>query len=45
LFKNLVIFFLWFSPLEAFKLGTPLVYSDLDGLKDQVKKAALLINV
>ena len=32
-------------PLEAFYLGVPVIYSDLDGLKDQVKDAALLIDL
>ena len=32
-------------PLEAFNLGVPLIYSDLDGLKDQVGDAALLMNL
>ena len=32
-------------PLEAFKLGTPVIYPDLDGLRDQVKDAALLVNL
>lgn len=32
-------------PLEAFKLGVPVLYSDLPGLKDQVKEAALLLDL
>ena len=32
-------------PLEAFKLGTPIIYSDLDGLRDQVKDAGLLVDL
>ena len=32
-------------PLEAFKLGTPVIYSDLDGLKDQVEDAGLLVDL
>lgn len=32
-------------PLEAFSLGVPVLYSDLPGLKDQVKDAALLIDL
>ena len=32
-------------PLEAFKLGIPVIYSDLEGLRDQVKDAALLVNL
>ncbi|MFA5276469.1 MAG: glycosyltransferase family 1 protein [Candidatus Omnitrophota bacterium] len=32
-------------PLEAFKLGCPVLYSDLPGLRDQVKDAALLLDL
>jgi len=32
-------------PLEAFAIGTPVVYSNLKGLKEQVKDAALLCNL
>ena len=32
-------------PLEAFKLGVPVIYPDLDGLRDQVGDAALLIDL
>jgi len=32
-------------PLEAFKLGCPVLYSDLPGLRDQVKGAALLLDL
>lgn len=32
-------------PLEAFKLGCPVLYSDLPGLEDQVKGAALLLDL
>ena len=32
-------------PLEAFKIGVPVIYPDLDGLRDQVGNAALLINL
>ena len=32
-------------PLEAFKLNVPVIYSDLPGLKDQVKGAALLVDL
>ena len=32
-------------PLEAFKLSTPLLYSDLPGLRDQVNDAALLLDL
>jgi glycosyltransferase involved in cell wall biosynthesis len=32
-------------PLEAFALGVPVLYPDKAGLKDQVKDAALLINL
>ena len=32
-------------PLEAFKLGTPVIYPDLDGLREQVKDAGLLIDL
>jgi glycosyltransferase involved in cell wall biosynthesis len=32
-------------PLEAFALGVPVLYPDKDGLRDQVKDAALLINL
>ena len=32
-------------PLEAFQLGVPVLYSNLPGLKDQVKDAALLIDL
>lgn len=32
-------------PLEAFAVGTPVIYSDLDGLRDQVGCAALLCDL
>ena len=32
-------------PLEGFKLGTPVIYPDLDGLREQVKDAGLLIDL
>ncbi len=32
-------------PLEAFKLGTPVIYPDLDGLREQVQDAALLVDL
>jgi len=32
-------------PLEAFKLNVPVLYSDLPGLRDQVKEAALLMDL
>ena len=32
-------------PLEAFKLGVPVLYSDIDGLREQVLNAALLIDL
>ena len=32
-------------PLEAFKVGTPVIYSNLKGLKDQVGDAALLMDL
>ena len=32
-------------PLEAFKLGTPVIYPNLDGLRDQVEDAGLLIEL
>jgi glycosyltransferase involved in cell wall biosynthesis len=32
-------------PLEAFKLNTPVLYSDLPGLRDQVNDAALLLDL
>ena len=32
-------------PLEAFKLGVPVLYSDLPGLRDQVGDAALLMDL
>ena len=32
-------------PLEAFKIGVPVIYPDLDGLREQVGDAALLINL
>jgi len=32
-------------PLEAFSLGTPVIYSDLDGIRDQVGNAALLCDL
>ena len=32
-------------PLEAFKIGVPVIYPDLDGLRDQVGDAALLMNL
>ena len=30
-------------PLEAFELGTPVIVSDLEGIRDQVSDAALLV--
>ena len=33
------------NPLEAFKLGTPVIYPDLDGLRDQIGDAGLLVNL
>ena len=30
-------------PWRAFKLGTPVIYSDLDGLRDQVEGVGLLV--
>ena len=32
-------------PLEAFTLGTPVLYSDLPGLRDQVGDSALLLDL
>lgn len=32
-------------PLEAFVIGTPVIYSDLDGLREQVEGAALLCDL
>lgn len=32
-------------PLEAFKIGTPVIYSDLHGLREQVGNAALLCDL
>ena len=32
-------------PLEAFKLGTPVIYSDLDGLRQQVEGVGLLVDL
>ena len=32
-------------PFEAFKLGTPVIYPDLDGLRDQVEDAGLLVDL
>ena len=32
-------------PLEAFKIGVPVIYPDLDGLRHQVGDAALLMNL
>lgn len=32
-------------PLEAFAIGTPVIYSDLDGLREQVGDAALLCDL
>ena len=32
-------------PLEAFAIGTPVIYSDLAGLREQVGDAALLCNL
>ena len=32
-------------PLEAFKLGTPVIYSDLEGLRDEIGNAALKIDL
>ena len=32
-------------PLEAFKLGTPVIYPDLDGLRDQLEGAGLLVDL
>ncbi|WP_416695887.1 glycosyltransferase family 4 protein [Candidatus Pseudothioglobus sp. Uisw_050_01] len=32
-------------PLEAFTLGVPVLYSDLDGLREQVEGAALLLDL
>lgn len=32
-------------PLEAFRLGVPVLYSDLKGLRDQVNNAALLLDL
>jgi glycosyltransferase involved in cell wall biosynthesis len=32
-------------PIEAFYIGTPVIYSDLRGLREQVGDAALLCNL
>ena len=32
-------------PLEAFKIGVPVIYPDLNGLREQVGNAALLIDL
>jgi len=32
-------------PLEAYTIGTPVIYSDLDGLREQVEGAALLCDL
>ena len=32
-------------PLEAFKLGVPVLYSNVEGLRDQVDESALLIDL
>lgn len=32
-------------PLEAFSIGTPVIYSDLEGLRDQVGEVALLCDL
>jgi glycosyltransferase involved in cell wall biosynthesis len=32
-------------PLEAFSIGTPVIYSDIDGLREQVEGAALLCDL
>ena len=32
-------------PLEAFKLGIPVIYPDIKGLKEQVKKSGLLVDL
>ena len=32
-------------PYEAFKIGTPVIYPDLNGLREQVKDAALLVDL
>lgn len=32
-------------PLEAFAIGTPVIYSDVDGLREQVANAALLCDL
>ena len=32
-------------PLEAFKLGIPVIYPNLKGLKEQVKKSGLLVDL
>ena len=32
-------------PLEAFSLGVPVLYSDLPGLREQVKGAALMLDL
>ncbi len=32
-------------PFEAFKLGTPVIYPDLDGLREQVGDAGLLVDL
>ena len=32
-------------PLEAFKIGTPVIYPKLDGLKDQIQDAGILVDL
>ena len=32
-------------PLEAFNIGVPVIYPDINGLREQVEDAALLINL
>ena len=32
-------------PIEAFELGTPVLYSDLKGMRDQVEDAALMLDL
>ena len=32
-------------PLEAFKIGTPVIYPDLVGLKDQIQDSGLLVDL
>ena len=34
-----------YTPLEAFALGVPVLYSDLPGLRDQVGDSALLLDL